>query len=123
MPFSSNVELAVCTKGLDRQVCALSGHRQDAQRVGVSKTTLPALHSNNGGASLDDVQLQRIAQTEANAVVDLKTIWSAQHLRTTLARHLHRSATGGPQYPWARGSGRDSIPCGGEFDERSAGSV
>lgn len=37
----------------------------------MAKTTLPALNSNNRASWLDDVQLQCIAQTEADTVVDL----------------------------------------------------
>lgn len=53
------------------QVGQVGGNRQNANGVSVAQAALPALYSDNGGARLDDVELQRIPQSEADAVVDL----------------------------------------------------
>lgn len=54
------------------QVSGIGGDGEDAEGVGVAETTLPALYGNDGRASLDDVELEGGAQTEANTVVDLE---------------------------------------------------
>lgn len=54
------------------QVRVVRRHRQHTQRVRVAQSTLPALHRDDRGALLDQVQLERVAQTEPDAVVDLE---------------------------------------------------
>jgi hypothetical protein len=44
---------------------------QNSHGVCVSKTTLPALYSDNGAASFDDVQLKTIAQSKPDTIVNL----------------------------------------------------
>lgn len=61
----------VCAEWLHLQISRVRRHRQDAQRVSVAKSTFPALHSNDGGVGLDDVQLQCILQSKPDTVVDL----------------------------------------------------
>lgn len=53
------------------QVCVIRRHRQHTQRVRVAQSTLPALHRDDRGALLDQVQLERVAQTKPDTVVDL----------------------------------------------------
>ena len=61
----------VRAQGLLHQVCRIGGHRQDAQRVRVAKAALPALHRDDGRASLDDVERESVSEAEADTVVDL----------------------------------------------------
>ena len=64
----------VRAQGLLHQVCRIGGHRQDAQRVRVAKAALPALHRDDGRASLDDVERESVSEAEADTVVDLQKI-------------------------------------------------
>ena len=65
-------ENLLAAEGLQLQVSGVGGHRQDTERVGVAETALPALHSDDGRAGFDDVEVERAAQTEADTVVDLR---------------------------------------------------
>ena len=56
---------------LQLEVGGVSRHRQDANRVCMAKASLPSLHGNYRGVGLDDLQLQGILKTKADAVVDL----------------------------------------------------
>lgn len=56
---------------LELKVRSLSGHREHTKRVGVPKTALPALDGDDGATRRDDVELQRVAQSEANTVINL----------------------------------------------------
>ena len=40
----------------------------------MTKTTLPALYSDDRRAGLDDVEVEGVAESEANTVVDLREI-------------------------------------------------
>ena len=61
--------LSVRAQGLLRKVGRVRGHRQNAERVRVAKTALPALYSDDGAPRLDDVELEGIRETEADTVV------------------------------------------------------
>jgi hypothetical protein len=56
---------------LHLQVGGISGHGQDAQGIGVAKATLPALHSDDRRARFDNAELEGLAQTKPDTVVDL----------------------------------------------------
>ena len=62
----------LAAEGLQLQVGLVGEHGQDAQGVGVAEATLPALHGNDGRASFDDAQLEGLAQTVPDTVVDLR---------------------------------------------------
>lgn len=59
------------TKGLQFQISSIRWDGQNPKGVGVPKTSFPPLDSNDGRASLDDVQRQSILQPETNAIVNL----------------------------------------------------
>lgn len=61
----------LASERLHLQVSRVGRHRKNTERVRVAKTTLPALNSDDGGASFNDVEVQRAAKTEADTVVDL----------------------------------------------------
>ncbi len=58
-------------QGLLNQIRRVGWHRQDAQRVRVPEAALPALHSNDSGIGLDDIECKRIPETKPDTVVDL----------------------------------------------------
>ncbi len=59
------------TKGLEFQVGRVGGDGQDAEGVGVAKTSFPTLHSNDGRTGCDDLEGQRVTETETDAVVNI----------------------------------------------------
>ena len=67
--------------GQIRRVCR---DRQDAQRVGVPETTLPALDRHDSRSRLDDVELEGVPQTKPNTVVHLRpdNVRAVQHSGT-----------------------------------------
>ena len=56
---------------LQLQVGGVGRHRENAQRVRVAETALPALDGDDSRASFDDVEFECTAQTKADTVVDL----------------------------------------------------
>jgi hypothetical protein len=56
----------------------LRRHGQNAERIRVTETALPALHSNDGTTLGNDVELESVGEAEPDAVVDLR-------------RHQHRA--------------------------------
>lgn len=76
----------VRTKGLELEVGGISGHREHTERVCVSQAALPALHGNNRGVCPYDVQLERVLEAEADAVVHLRRSVSPVESKNTLMR-------------------------------------
>lgn len=62
---------SLAAERLHLQIGRVCWHGEYPQRVGVAKTTLPALHSDDSSASFDDVEVERGTHTVANTVVDL----------------------------------------------------
>lgn len=62
---------SLATEGLHLQVGVVCRHGEYPQSVGVAETTLPALDGDDGRASFDDAELEGLAQTEPDTVVDL----------------------------------------------------
>lgn len=98
--------------------------REDAERVRVAETALPALYGDDRRASLDDVEIESVAQAEADTVVHLSVAY--QSARTLFvegqlrAKDVRRSATGAPRCHGARGTRRGIHHGGGGSAERSA---
>jgi hypothetical protein len=46
----------------------------------MAKTSLPALHSDDGSSRLDDVQRKRVLQAEPDTVVNLDTVSTQNQL-------------------------------------------
>jgi hypothetical protein len=86
----------------------------------MAKSALPALDGNNGASGLNDVERERAAQTESDAVVDLDNNRLALRISVILVRNSHQPATDGRQYPEAQGTRTDRHHGGGGSDERSA---
>lgn len=63
---------SLCSQGLHLEVRAVCGDRQNTEGVGVAKTALPSLHSNDGRSRSDQLQVQSVAETETNTVVNLE---------------------------------------------------
>jgi hypothetical protein len=80
-----NFNILVCSQGLHLKISWVGRDRQDAHGVGVAKTSLPALHSDDGGSCLDDVQRKRVLQAEPDTVVNLDKIYQFQ-LKTNQTR-------------------------------------
>ena len=73
--YRSAARIAAPLVGAQRllgQVRRIRGHGQDTERVGVAKTTLPALDCDDRRARLDDVEQERVPETETDTVVDLR---------------------------------------------------
>lgn len=69
-------EILVGTERLQLKVGGVSRNRKNTKRVGVAEASLPALHSDHSCAGLDEVELQGIAETKSNTVIDLTNIRS-----------------------------------------------
>lgn len=54
------------------QISRIGRDREDPQRVRVSKAALPALHSDDRTAWLDQVQSNSAAQSKSDAVIHLE---------------------------------------------------
>jgi hypothetical protein len=65
----------VHAKRLHLEVGSVSRNGEDAERVRVTETALPALHGDDCSACLDDVELERIAQAETDTVVNLPVVY------------------------------------------------
>ena len=72
--FDFDFPLLICAQWLQLKISIVSRNRQDAHSVGVAKTTLPSLDSNNGSVGLDNLQRQSALQSKADTVVDLQKI-------------------------------------------------
>ena len=70
--FDFDFPLLICAQWLQLKISIVSRNRQDAHSVGVAKTTLPSLDSNNGSVGLDNLQSQSALQSKADTVVDLQ---------------------------------------------------
>lgn len=86
----------------------------------MAQAALPSLHSNDGGTSLDEVHLQRVAQTEPDAVIHLNDTVMRARMGIEAQKYSHRFATGEPRCHAAPGTRMDSRRGAGEFDELSA---
>ena len=69
--FCALLRRLVEAEGLHLEVSGIGGHREHAERVGVAEAALPALDGNDGGAGLEDVESNGIAETKADTVVDI----------------------------------------------------
>lgn len=70
------------------EVGIVCGNRQDTKGVGVSQTTLPTLDCDDGGSSLDQIQLQGIAKTKPNAIVHLINYRQSQSNQGERSSHI-----------------------------------
>jgi hypothetical protein len=90
----------------------------------MSKSTFPALHRNDCGARLEQVQGYRIAQSKSDAIVHLERIFgqSGSYLITSphSQLHAHQFANGGSGSLWVLGNSKDTLPDGGVSDGLSA---
>lgn len=88
----------------------------------MAKATLPTLNRDNGGSSLDDVELERVAESKSDAIVDLEARnESLPTLTLDEPWDLHPSAIGAPRCREAQDKRKDRHPCEGAPGERSAG--
>ena len=85
----------------------------------MAQAALPSLHRNNSGASLDEVHLQRIAQTEADTVIHLNKTAMRTRMRIVAQRCSRPFAIGEPRCHGAPGTRMDNRRGAGEFGELS----